>query len=232
MATLRSYDELPYLSRPYPQTHPDRLAVLGTLCGMTPEPVERSRVLELGCGRGGNLIPMALAYPEGQFLGIDLSERQVRDGLQVVEQLGLQNIEIRHGDILEFDGDDAQPFDVIIAHGVYSWVPPQVREHLLKLMKANLAPQGLAYVSFNTTPGWSLRTILRDLILSHGGDDRCPQARALFEHLEETLRTRTDPHSVQLRDLVAELNGYEDWYLRHDLLGDVNDPVAFQAFHL
>ena len=70
-ATL--YDEVPYPNLPFPQTHPDRLATLATLFGMAPAPVERCRVLELGCGAGGNLIPMALGLPESELLGIDLA---------------------------------------------------------------------------------------------------------------------------------------------------------------
>ncbi len=49
-----SYDLVPYESRP---THPDRLAIVTTLFGMRP-PVNRCRVLELGCASGGNLIPI------------------------------------------------------------------------------------------------------------------------------------------------------------------------------
>lgn len=56
-----TYDEVPYESYPYPQTHPDRIATIATILGISPAPVERCRVLELGCASGGNLIPMALA---------------------------------------------------------------------------------------------------------------------------------------------------------------------------
>jgi hypothetical protein len=43
------YDEVLYPSGLYAQTHPDRLATMATLFGMRPEPVDRCRVLELGC---------------------------------------------------------------------------------------------------------------------------------------------------------------------------------------
>lgn len=36
-----SYDEIPYKSNPFPQTHPDRLATLARLFGMTPTPSEQ-----------------------------------------------------------------------------------------------------------------------------------------------------------------------------------------------
>ena len=38
------------------------------------------RVLELGCSMGANIIPMAEDLPESQFVGIDLSAKQVKLG--------------------------------------------------------------------------------------------------------------------------------------------------------
>ena len=85
-----SYDEVPYSRKPYPQSHPDRLATLATLFGMNPAPIERCRVLELGGGSGGNIIPMASSLPGSEFLGIELSERQVADGQATINALGLE----------------------------------------------------------------------------------------------------------------------------------------------
>src|SRR5262245_40416018 len=96
-----SYDEVPYESLPFAQTHPDRLATVATLFGMRPAPADRCRVLELGSAAGGNLIPLALALPQSRFLGIDLSARQVADGQQVIGALGLTNIELKHLSITE-----------------------------------------------------------------------------------------------------------------------------------
>ncbi len=75
-----SYDEVPYPSHAAPRTHPDCLASVATLVGLRPPPVARCRVLELGCSDGGNLIPMAHALPDAEFVGIDASARQVADG--------------------------------------------------------------------------------------------------------------------------------------------------------
>src|SRR5262249_56994216 len=135
-----SYDEVPYESLPFAQTHPDRLASVATLFGMRPAPADRCRVLELGCARGGNLIPLALALPQGRFLGIDLSGRQVADGQKVVAALDLTNIELKQLSINEVDAGWG-PFDYIICHGVYSWVPPAVQDKILEVCATNLAPQ-------------------------------------------------------------------------------------------
>src|SRR5947208_2747117 len=114
-----SYDTVPYHSNPFGATHPDRLATVATLLGLKPPPVERCRVLELGCASGGNLIPMALGLPDSTFTGIDLSIRQVADGQRVIDALGLSNVSLRHLSILNVD-DDFGSFDYILCHGVYS----------------------------------------------------------------------------------------------------------------
>ena len=65
----------PIKSHPFAQTHPDRLAVIATLLGMQPPPIETARVLELGCASGGNLLPMAEQFPQARFLGVVTTDR-------------------------------------------------------------------------------------------------------------------------------------------------------------
>ena len=69
----QSYDETPYEGGAIATAHPDRLCTVGRLFGMSPGEVRSCRVLELGCADGGNLIPMALALPGSEFIGVDLS---------------------------------------------------------------------------------------------------------------------------------------------------------------
>jgi SAM-dependent methyltransferase len=182
-----SYDEVPYDSYPFPQTHPDRLATIATLLGLQPAPVEHCRALELGCAAGGNLIPMALTLPDSTFLGIDLSARQIDDGRQTVAALGLTNIELRQLSILDVDASFGR-FDYLICHGVFSWVPAAVQEKILAICAAHLAPHGVAYISYNTYPGWHLRGMIRDMMLYHAQQFREPavrvrQARNLLDFL-------------------------------------------------
>ena len=143
------YDESPYASYPYPQSQPNRLATIATLFGMKPQSIHDCRVLELGCASGGNLIPLAVALPGSRFVGIDLSGRQVEQGQQVVSTLGLKNVELSCRSILDVTPELGQ-FDYIICHGVWSWVPADVREKILTICRDQLSPQGVAYVSYNT----------------------------------------------------------------------------------
>jgi methyltransferase-like protein/2-polyprenyl-3-methyl-5-hydroxy-6-metoxy-1,4-benzoquinol methylase len=232
-ATANTYDEVLYPSYPFPQTHPDRLATLATLFGMKPARVEACRVLEIGCGDGANLIPMALSLPESRFIGVDLAERPIARGQTMAEALGLCNVSLRQLDIMDLPSDLGQ-FDYVIAHGLYSWVPPAVRDKLLAICKAHLAPEGVAYVSYNTYPGSHLREMMREMMLFHVRDiqepaERTAYARALVKFLAAS-QSGSDLYGTILTSLDKEVGRLHDGSLFHDHLADFNSPVYFHQF--
>jgi hypothetical protein len=228
------YDQVLYTGAPFPQTHPDRLATLAHLFGMKPAAVEHCRVLELGCTDGGNLIPMALALPESDFVGIDLSERAVEAGERIIRDLKLTNIELRAGDIMDVDSAWGQ-FDFIIAHGVFSWVPAPVREQILRISKQNLAPQGVSYISYNAQPGGHLRTMIRDMMLFHARGlvdpaERVARARELIAFLVAHTPDCADGYRGFLRKELEGILERDPNVLFHDELSEVWQPVFFHQF--
>jgi SAM-dependent methyltransferase len=180
---MDSYDEIPYESTPITETDPDRLAVIGRLFGLEAVDPARCRVLELGCAAGGNLIPLAWRNPHSAYLGIELSARQVADGNRLIAKLGVSNIKLIEGDLLELrDRQDSEAFDYILCHGVWSWVPEKVREGILDICKGLLSPTGIAYISYNTLPGWRTKGALRDMLLYHTRKTSSPAARLAEAH--------------------------------------------------
>lgn len=155
----QSYTEVPYHSQAYSNSHPDRLATLGRIFNLSPASVENCRVLELGCASGGNIIPMAYYLPESEFVGIELNEGHVELAKKAASDLAVKNIQIRQGNILEAD-ISLGIFDYIICHGVFSWVPESVQNKILSIASENLAENGIAYISFNTYPGWHMREMI------------------------------------------------------------------------
>ena len=231
---LTSYDRDPYPSGPYAQSHPGRLSAIGTLFGMRPPDPRGARVLELGCADGSNLIPMAVEMPGCALVGVDLSSRQVARGTEMIDRLGLSNVRLECRDIRAVD-ENWGPFDYVIAHGVFSWVPRDVQDSLLALCRRCLGEQGIAYVSYNTYPGWHVREMLRRMMLYHAGAapdaaQRAAQARALVRFLAECVPNDNDPYGVLLHKELREMKGWDDAYLRHDALEDVNEPVYFHEF--
>jgi SAM-dependent methyltransferase len=231
-----SYDELPYDDKPIRVTHPDNLAAIAALHGMKPAPPEHCRVLELGCAAGHNLIAMAVSLPEAHFTGIDLSPRQIADGVATVAALGLSNVTLKPLSLLELDDAFGQ-FDYVIAHGVYSWVPAAAQDKLLSVCARNLAANGVAYVSYNTYPGWHQRAMVREMMAYHVGQftesrQRVEQARAFLTFLIDSRPPQmnvTTYHRL-LSDEAELLRDTGDAYVFHEHLEDVNQPLYFHEF--
>ena len=242
----QSYEEVPYPDLCYTQTHPDRLATLATLLGLTPPPVETCRVLEIGCAVGGNLIPMAYGLPNSQFVGIDISPHQIAIGQETIRDLALTNITLQVVDILDIDAAFGQ-FDYIIAHGIYSWVPADVRDKLMAICHDNLSPNGIAYISYNVFPGWHMLGALRNMMLYHIRDivdpqERAVQAQQFVDFLLESA-SPDDPYGTlgnSFHELLQSYNGFvtkerglsegDAQLLLHDELAPVNDAVYFHEF--
>jgi methyltransferase-like protein/cyclopropane fatty-acyl-phospholipid synthase-like methyltransferase len=228
-----AYDHVHYPGFPLAQTQPDRLATIAGLFGMTAARPDRCRVLELGCGDGGNLIPMALGLPDSEFTGIDLAEQAIAQGLAISQTLGLENISLRQMDLVDAGADLGQ-FDYILAHGVYSWVPQHVRECVLRICRANLAPDGVAYVSYNAYPGFHRREIFREMMLHHVRNVQDPASRyqEAVQLIEELAKhtTKSTLARALFKGQVQHLSETVPWAVYHDDLEDNNHAFYFHEF--
>lgn len=229
---MNPYDKLLYLSYAYPLTHPEHLATLATLFGMNPPPTETCRLLELGCSSGGNIIPMAMGLPQGEFVGIDLAKSPISQGQSVIDTLGLKNITLRQMDIMEVSSDFGK-FDYIIVHGIFSWVTPVLQEKIMAICKDHLSPNGVAYVSYNTYPGSHMRDMVRGMMRFHAAQfdepkEQISQAVSFVKFISEALPE--NKYRVFLKDAVEELSKRRDESIYHDELSEINLPVYFYQF--
>lgn len=167
MTQTFSYDTLPYPSFTFPQTRPDRLSTIGLIRGIETALPDKCRVLELGCGDGTNLNSFAYCHPESTFVGIDLSTIHISDANAAKKELGLRNVEFICGDVTELTVSEIGKFDFIVAHGLFSWVPPFVREHILRIYSECLTESGIGYISYNAFPGFHLREAARGVMRYH-----------------------------------------------------------------
>jgi methyltransferase-like protein len=230
-ARATSYDEVPYADDPYPSSHPGHLAAVATLAGLAPPAVEHCQVLELGCARGGNLVPMAAALSGSRFVGIDSSPGQVTAARELISALKLENVTVERRDIRDV-GPDFGTFDYIICHGTYSWVTDEVQDKILEIAARNLAPTGVAYLSYNTHPGWRLRGVVRDLMCyrtkrSAGAADRAEQARRVLAFIASSAAPFDRNYAARLGEEAEYVRRRSDSYLLHEHLEEVNDPVYF-----
>ena len=233
------YKELGYKSYPFPFTTPAYLEAYGTLVGLNTPPAKTARVLELGATYGGNIISQAVHNPEATFVGIELSQDQVEKGNKIISDAKLDNISLIQGDIMNFD-ETLGTFDYIIAHGFYSWISDEMKDKLLDIISKHLADNGIAYVSYNTYPGWHTMEEVRQLMLFANRD------HDELTHKEKVLRGKTVGSLVGSQilnyDNLKERNSKflgalrsvmqkDDYYVGHDHLEPHNDPCYFYQFN-
>ena len=219
---LTAYDEVPYPGHPFAQTHPDRLATVATLFGLRPAAPDACRLLELGCGDGGNLVPMAYALPGSAFCGVDLSATAVERARELSAALGLTNVDLQVADVTALP--ELGEFDYVVAHGVYSWIAPPARDALLAACRERLAPGGVAYVSYDVLPGGYMREVTRQMLRWHLRDvhdpaERIAGARSLLEAVSEAGQPQAEWALAQ-----------SDASLFHDELAEHHEAVLFTDF--
>ena len=234
MDTLDSYDHLPYDSVPIADTHPDGLRAIARLFGVTGKPAHACRVLELGCAGGGNLIPMAFYLPGSEFVGIDLAQHHIAEANGLIDEVQLGNVRVLHRSVTD-DLSDLGEFDYIIAHGLFSWVPRPVQDRVLVVCARQLSANGIAYISYNTLPGWHARAGLRDMLLAccdktAHASVRLSQAYALFDLLTPALRGQATPEAQGLLAEIDYLRRAPASYLYHEYLEETNEPLWFAEF--
>ena len=233
------YKELGYKSYPFPFTTPAYLEAYGTLVGLKPPTAKTARVLELGATYGGNIISQAAHNPEATFVGIELSQDQVEKGNKIIGDAKLDNVSLVQGDILNFD-ESMGTFDYIIAHGFYSWISDEMKDKLLDIISNHLADNGIAYVSYNTYPGWHTMEEVRQLMLfaNRGHDESTHKEKVLRGKTVgslvgaqilnyDNLKERNSKFLGSLRSVMQK----DDYYVGHDHLEPHNDPCYLYQFN-
>jgi protein-L-isoaspartate O-methyltransferase len=232
-ALAARYDAIAYAAVPHAVTHPDRLATVATFLGHAAAAPARCRVLEVGCNDGSNLVPMAVSLPDASFVGCDLSPTAIASGQATIAALGLRNVTLLCQDLAGL-APALGPFDFIVAHGVYSWVPPHVRDALFALAQRTLAPNGVMFVSFNVLPGCRVRQAAWEMVHHHVDAIADPRARLAAARAIARLIADggTSQHAADesVRAELRVLAEHTDSQIFHDDLALPNDPVYFRDF--
>lgn len=128
-------------------------------------------VLELGCGKGEYTVGLAAAYPDRNFIGIDIKGDRIARGSQVALESGLTNVAFLRTDIRylpEFFGEeevdeiwitfpDPQPLDKQEKHRL-------THAAFLQMYRAILKPAGLLHLKTDHAPffAFSLDSLSRN----------------------------------------------------------------------
>lgn len=229
-AAADHYDEVPYPCLVHPHAHPRHVGALGALFGVPAAAPAGARVLELGCASATQLIAFAFDHPDAHCVGVDASARQIDAGRVRAAQLGLTNVSLVCKVFGEWDAEAGDAtFDYVIAHGILSWVAPATQDALLAIMRRRLAPNGLAYLSFNAMPGWAFGTLVRDLMLRGTAGSFAPSASRAREGRRWLTQAARDAEAGTLLSatLIAEaahITDHDDAYLEHEYFEAEHHP--------
>jgi len=238
MENKNTYDELLYKSNPFNYTIPALLEAQGKLFGLTPKDSRKARILELGSSFGGNLITQALYNPEAEFVGVDLTAEQVKKGNEVIEKIGLKNIKLIEKNILDVN-EDFGKFDYIIVHGVFSWVPKDVQDKIVKICNENLTEEGIAYISYNTYPGWKEPDKIREMMIYANKyfpeislGDKNQRGKIFISIVAEQMKSYKDiaEKKGDFIKQIEEVVGMQDYYVAHEYCEDLNSPLYLNEF--
>ena len=234
------YKELGYKSYPFPFTTPAYLEAYGALVGLNTPPAKTARVLELGATYGGNIISQAVFNSEATFVGIELSQDQVEKGNQIISDAKLDNVSLIQGNILNFEESMGDLSITLLPMDSTLGISDEMKDKLLNIISSHLADNGIAYVSYNTYPGWHTMEEVRQLMLFANRD------QDNLTHKEKVLRGKTVGSLVGAQilnyDNLKERNSKflgalrsvmqkEDYYVGHDHLEPHNDPCYFYQFN-
>jgi len=155
----RTFSELfladAYPPMSHPSADPAANADIARAAGLEVKDPADARILEIGCATGHHILSLVSRWPNADCTGVDLSGKAISRARSLARRAGLDNARFCECSLLEFAPEGE--FDFIIAHGIFSWVPDEVKIHLLDFIGKKLSPSGIATVSFNVAAGWKTR---------------------------------------------------------------------------
>lgn len=232
-----NYERIPYLGTVAPSSAPDHLSLCSSWHYGPCPPIQNFRLIELGCGDGANLLPLAFYDPKSFFIGIDSSSAAIALATEGARSLGLENVRFMLKDLRDVSPADFAPCDFVTAPGVYSWVPENVREALLEFCRQALTKFGLAYISYNAQPGWTIRRLVREILQR----DQTVRKAAIEQkvaratevaarYLEDLLPYRNYAFAVILDNELENVRSCEPSHVFHDYISETNEGFWLHDF--
>ncbi|MFO0942788.1 MAG: methyltransferase regulatory domain-containing protein [Pirellulales bacterium] len=90
----------------------------------------------------------------------------------------------------------------------------------------------MAYVSYNTYPGWHFRGMIRDVMAYHAKffdspEQQLGEARSLVNFLSKSVPVEDNPYGMLLSRELEQLKDKHSYYLYHEFLEEFNEPIYF-----
>lgn len=197
-------------------------------------PQDRLSYCELGCGQGFSANLLAAANPQMDVHAMDFNPAQIAGARALAAEAGTSNVHFHDHAFAEFGSEPTLPdtFDIIALHGIYSWISPENRRHIVEFIRRRLRVGGLLYISYNTLPGWAPLMPLRQLLVDQANlsvGSIAPRIEAAISFAEQFQALA--PAYFAQNPLVAvrfdKLKGMSRNYLAHEYFNRDWTPFYF-----
>ncbi|HRH79895.1 MAG TPA: class I SAM-dependent methyltransferase [Thiobacillaceae bacterium] len=206
----------------YRELAPSALRFVTLLGGVrSPDPAAPFVYYELGCGNGHSTALHAAANPSGNFYGVDFNPMHIHHARRLAQYGGIGNAHFLETSFAELVEADLPEADMVVMHGVHSWISRENRAHIVEFLRRRLKPGGLVHVSYNCLPGLAQVAPLQRLLMEHahlsGGalPERVRGALDFARRFEQT-----GAHYFAANPLakarLAHLGGQDPTYLAHE----------------
>ncbi|AXA93473.1 class I SAM-dependent methyltransferase [Massilia sp. YMA4] len=225
--------DIAYPAAFFPEQSPTHLSIACVLNGVEPVPLDRPfTYFELGAGMGLTASVLAASHPHGRFYANDFQPAHVASARALAEAGELDNLTLLECSFADLAAGkiDLPPLDFITMYGVYSWVTPENRRHVVDFIARYLKPGGIVYVNYNAMPGWAGALPLQRIVLEHaarhpaGRERQVAQARDFVNALIAT-GTRYFDDNPALRHRLDSLADSKAGYLAHEYLNRGWEPL-------
>ena len=226
--------DVAYTSHFYREITPNWIASTSLLLGQRPPDLAAPfSYADLGCGNGFTTLVVAATCPHADVWGFDFNPAHVEFANGLAARAGLTNVRFVESSFAELETNRELPdFDIMVSHGVLSWISPGNRKHLIGAVAKRLKPGGLVYLSYNVTTGWTsmmpVQALMRMLAVASPERtdvavpgvldfvDRLKQAGALFFAANPALENR-----------LTEIRKQDPRYIAHEYLNQDWHPLMF-----
>src|ERR1700722_14689900 len=232
--------DVAYTTNAYQETMPSWLAACSVLLGYRPPDLGVPfRYADLGCGNGVSALIVAATNPQAEVWGFDFNPTHIENARVMADRAKLTNVQfddISFATLAQGDAGVPDNFDIIVSHGVLSWVSLENRRHLTSIIGRRLRPGGLAYLSYNVSAGGGgggavgVRTRLLMRQLAEADQRRTDQSVGDIFQVMDQLRTggaaffRAYPG---LEARLEQMKAQDARYLAHEFLNRDWHPVMF-----
>ncbi|WP_187273071.1 class I SAM-dependent methyltransferase [Methylobacterium sp. WL69] len=219
--------DIPYALGFYRETVPAHIAFSALAVGKHPGlSLQPKRVLELGIGMGLGFIINAASSPDTEFEGVDFNPLHIAHSRGLADAAGLTNVSLREAsfqDLAREAQEGQHDTDIIVLHGILTWVSADAQEAIVEVARKRLKPGGILYVSYNCMPGWApvlpLQRLMRENAKRVAGRSDVQTGSGM--ELVQALITEGAKYFTATPSLAVRVEGmlkHERNYLAHEYL--------------